>query len=550
MPSEESPSACVATGHDCDNSLAFASSVNSVYISVLRESKLRSNTLQLLGVFASSLVIVIGLLSVNSERWSSQIDEKAHARPSTMGPGTSLLPSTGKRRTATDCILRPRRTLDFANAKLAAAMDCSNINGSARAELFLPQVSTNYQVCRSVEHPGRWACPRGYKRQRSPPFCIVSTQNAAASRPGCKVTEMSAPSTIFLNGCFNGSTLRHGESCNLTCLPCWRRSGVQPSCINGVFYSGSLACNFDAQTCAIPTPGRGHAVCHRKSIPVRLPRVAYCMAGHARTLYIPKNYHSLKYNVLDAFGADTKLFGYLKMDDSVMDKVDPLRTEQDRKLKPKSLHVTRRMLEPALQHLGFTNLTFANDQYPPPLNKMCVWKPSREKGGSWGQYTARSVAQMISLGKCFNMIEHYENSTGKTFDLVVRLRPDDFWIRPILPYCAFENLNTTSRFTAYGDWNDMFMMFPRSIASFVFKLNEEYYACRGRTIQTGKRGYLEGWIEHTVRTRSAQLGMKMELGCSFPRALHRFNGTGSADKFCHFSPIEDDSCLRVLYEET
>ena len=39
-------------------------------------------------------------------------------------------------------------------------------------------------------------------------------------------------------------------------------------------------------------------------------------------MYLEKNYHSLKYNLIDAFGADSKIFGYLKLDDSQTENTD------------------------------------------------------------------------------------------------------------------------------------------------------------------------------------------------------------------------------------
>ena len=87
-------------------------------------------------------------------------------------------------------------------------------------------------------------------------------------------------------------------------------------------------------------------------VPKPIPRVAFCMTGfvqacshaclrglvlqrlgatvpdmrivcrHVRSLHQSKNYHSLKYNMLDAFGADSKVFGYLKFDEFKSNKHD------------------------------------------------------------------------------------------------------------------------------------------------------------------------------------------------------------------------------------
>ena len=43
-----------------------------------------------------------------------------------------------------------------------------------------------------------------------------------------------------------------------------------------------------------------------------------------------------------------------------------------------------------------------------------------------------------ALRKCYGMVEEFERRTQTKFDMVVRLRPDDFWMKGIPPYCMFK----------------------------------------------------------------------------------------------------------------
>ena len=314
----------------------------------------------------------------------------------------------------------------------------------------------------------------------------------------------------------------------------------------------------------------------------KIPRVAYCMSGHVRGLFLEKNYHSLKYNLIEAFGADTKIFGYLKLDDSATEAVDLKHNKKEGadSTKPKSVAVTRAMAEPALAALGFTNLTFGNDVYPPPLNPEVRFVPN-PAGNPWGKYTPRLVAQLVSMRKCYAMIEDFERATDTVFDMVIRLRPDDFWVSGIRPYCGFSKLRTTTWFPRGAgpdarNFIDTFFIMPRRVAHVVFRLSEWYYSAKGdrRDINIYPLGGVEGWIEDTAVKVSAQTSCTngysiirpvwlrgtacvatpgtnytIHMNTSFPRSLHRMQKTGKASVFCALSSMPTLACMNVLYED-
>lgn len=443
------------------------------------------------------------------------------------------------------------------------AFDCGTVKSTASTQWRESDArASGYRVCHSVDQPGLWECPAGHTKTAKAPFCKQALRRALRLQPAarrCSVVwgKAEPPIHTFLNGCFDDSKLAEGTSCNLTCLSCWKGAGAQPSCKGGKFEPGSFSCNFQKEECAKPSPTRGHRVCHDSSFKGKIPRVAFCMSGHARTMFLPKNYNSIRQNLLDAFGADTKVFGYLKWDDSSMIKVDPMDAGQQRK-KPASVQVTRENLEPALKEMLFTNLTFANDPYPPKLNtKLNFYENGRYVNGRyqapratpWGQYAARSVAQLLSLRGCYSMVEQFERDTETRFDMVVRLRPDDFWMSAIPPYCAFDDLSKSSYMPMAGATTDVFFMLNREVANPVFALADTYYKRTG-AVFTKIHGNIEAWIALIIETESNRTGYKVYEHFPFARALHRYNRSGMSNYFCKASPIETHICERMLYEDT
>ena len=255
-----------------------------------------------------------------------------------------------------------------------------------------------------------------------------------------------------------------------------------------------------------------------------------------------------RYNLIDAFGADSRVFGYLKLGNTEGAKPN----------------VTREMLEPALKELQFANVTYANDQWPPVINKFAHMNAPKDDWGSCKdpmncKYTKRNVAQLISMRKCYAMIESYELATGTKFDLIARLRADDFWLYGIRPYCGFDNLTKSSLFT-HG-FVDTFFLLQRQFAHEVFTLSDTYYSTRGNVF-TGTMGGVEGWIHHLALTSKSNAHV-VNMSYPFPRALYRFNKAAvdshqrptNAHHFCAethiLEPLVDKQrCEKVMYNNT
>jgi len=69
---------------------------------------------------------------------------------------------------------------------------------------------------------------------------------SVAAQGDCTVAALSQPENGQLGAeCQPFETLAHGASCNLVCDVGYTRTGVQPSCTNSDFDTGSIVCNGD-----------------------------------------------------------------------------------------------------------------------------------------------------------------------------------------------------------------------------------------------------------------------------------------------------------------
>ena len=110
------------------------------------------------------------------------------------------------------------------------------------------------------------------------------------------------------------------------------------------------------------------------------------------------------------------------------------------------------------------------------------------------------MAQVKQWKQCQMQVEEHEKERGMKFTAVAKLRPDDHWYGPILPWCALD-LGTTAYFamaaasekaqardntvtaTATSSdraslrrWSDQFFVLPRSSASRVMRLYDDMMA--------------------------------------------------------------------------
>ena len=71
-------------------------------------------------------------------------------------------------------------------------------------------------------------------------------QGTCATPGDCTVAALSQPENGQLGAeCQPFETLAHGASCSLVCNVGYTRAGVQPSCTNSDFDTGSIVCNGD-----------------------------------------------------------------------------------------------------------------------------------------------------------------------------------------------------------------------------------------------------------------------------------------------------------------
>ena len=69
---------------------------------------------------------------------------------------------------------------------------------------------------------------------------------SVAAQGDCTVAALSQPENGQLGTeCQPFETLAHGASCSLVCNVGYTRAGVQPSCTNSDFDTGSIVCNGD-----------------------------------------------------------------------------------------------------------------------------------------------------------------------------------------------------------------------------------------------------------------------------------------------------------------
>lgn len=157
------------------------------------------------------------------------------------------------------------------------------------------------------------------------------------------------------------------------------------------------------------------------------PRVAWCVAGGARTLSEPVVHRSIRTNLIDAFGARSTVFALLKTADN-SDKLGwnvPARDSSEAEVAA------------ALAVLGVSrpNLRFATPAEEPVPNPKCQLLPEwmgkagkRQGVKTWlNSHLPGTLGQISSWSQCFALVKEHERETGVKFDLVAKVRPDTYW---------------------------------------------------------------------------------------------------------------------------
>lgn len=235
------------------------------------------------------------------------------------------------------------------------------------------------------------------------------------------------------------------------------------------------------------------------------PKIAWCVAGGARTLSRPAIARSIRTNLFDAFGARSTVFALLKTADNT-DKLDWGVHPMDS---------SAAELRDALRVLGAapSRVRFVAPSDEPSPNEGCSIRPewfgsAGKKRGikTWiNSHLRGTLGQLSSWHQCFEMVEKTEASTGEKFDLVAKVRPDTFWFQAVMPWCSFVNADSVHANAYWGDFlnktgqgggrassavvnypPDQFFMLPRALAPAVFTgLLDEYNACPAGYINAG-----------------------------------------------------------------
>ncbi|KAJ3106004.1 hypothetical protein HDU97_007188 [Phlyctochytrium planicorne] len=188
----------------------------------------------------------------------------------------------------------------------------------------------------------------------------------------------------------------------------------------------------------------------------RPPKIAVCMAGNAKTLKYPIVYQTFQTNVVEALGADVKVFAYLKMQESSGDK-------EKKTFWSKAANTREDDLKHALSILRPETVKFSYESPPIAENSRCPFGH-----GTWFSNNTERIQKTLddfnTLNECYKLIEDYEQSKGIKFEMIVRARPDTAWLYPIPPWCGY----SPSKVYAPATYTDHFNVMSRNQAPAVF----------------------------------------------------------------------------------
>jgi len=214
------------------------------------------------------------------------------------------------------------------------------------------------------------------------------------------------------------------------------------------------------------------------------PRTAVCMVGAARTLTTRLDQSiGLRQRLLAGWGAAVDVFAVFAKPDSVVEQ----------KIVEKSIDAFR-----PIRWMWYD---------PRYLEDQLCTDVAAKKGGAHGSgfpHTTERVHaadQVKQWAQCYGMITQHENgeyggavtpeqgqgrnveglhelsNTTKLlpYDVIIKVRPDDLWFGPMLPFCAFQN--GVAYITRQKErFSDQFFILPRILASNVFNMIFDFKA--------------------------------------------------------------------------
>ena len=230
------------------------------------------------------------------------------------------------------------------------------------------------------------------------------------------------------------------------------------------------------------------------------PRVAVCLAGHARTFMSPMVHTSLKPNLLEAFGGEYTVFADLKLGATnwgsfgttgyfateAADRAALLRI-----LGGLGVPGNRTRLNAGEVDVGGCdsgawdeNLTAAErrSRFPAEGARNITFERA---------YFDSLAGQMASRLDCHTMIANEEAATGQNFDSVLFSRADVAWPQPVRPFCAWDLEGA-----AHVKWDHILLM-PRSYADAMLRDVPRQLATCARPFVPGDT--IERWYFRGVR---------------------------------------------------
>lgn len=233
--------------------------------------------------------------------------------------------------------------------------------------------------------------------------------------------------------------------------------------------------------------------CESSSMPAILcssildpPEIAVLLGGSARTFVRLLVHRSLQENVLNAFGAPTTLFAYVKTRDARGAQVDARAGT--------TLHSSRRAVEDTLRRLGVFDSSqyFIDDDDHPALGPNCsrYTRPFPEDNR-----LESLVGQLAVRLGCYRLLQAYEKKALTQFTWILYARPDLLWYRPVPPWCAMSLAVAEGVYVR--DW--VFMFLRMRAAEVLVVPHHRFYSCTAPPINA--RYDIELWEQRYVQGR-------------------------------------------------
>ena len=214
----------------------------------------------------------------------------------------------------------------------------------------------------------------------------------------------------------------------------------------------------------------------------RKPRIAVMACGNLRTFGDPRVYKSFRHNLVDALGANTTVFVWMRMEDDAykVTSQEPLRPGYQRSSYDEGMQKVRAALsyiarhgknvEVLFEHVNGTSNDIINDKCP-------IFDFLKNSKEAWHRRLFPSyIGQMHTHYMAFRMVEAYEQQHGMQFEYVIKTRTDLVILKSVMPFCAY---NPTAVYTGKDFPSDWFLYMPRAVMQEAMRgVWDRYVACR------------------------------------------------------------------------